>query len=57
MGSAVSETGLFPLTGEEPAQAWQYDRSRAPVAVKVLVPGTPFAATVKRVTTSRGGGT
>ncbi|MFD3324094.1 ATP/GTP-binding protein [Streptomyces sp. NPDC058701] len=52
MGSAVSDR---PAPAEEPVQAWQYDRSRAPVAVKVLVAGgfgvgkTTFVSSVSEI--------
>ncbi|MEU8460149.1 ATP/GTP-binding protein [Streptomyces sp. NPDC029003] len=43
------------MPSDEPAQPWQYDRSRAPVAVKVLVAGgfgvgkTTFVASVSEI--------
>lgn len=52
MGSAVSDR---PAPAEESVQAWQYDRSRAPVAVKVLVAGgfgvgkTTFVSSVSEI--------
>ncbi|MEI5101569.1 ATP/GTP-binding protein [Streptomyces sp. PmtG] len=40
MGSAVSETHVRELLdGEEGVQAWQRDRSRAPIATKIVVAG------------------
>lgn len=56
MGSAVSDQ---PVIADEPAQSWQYDRSRAPVAVKVLVAGgfgvgkTTFVSSVSEITPLR----
>ncbi|MFD3681436.1 ATP/GTP-binding protein [Streptomyces sp. NPDC058613] len=52
MGSAVSDR---PAPADESVQAWQYDRSRAPVAVKVLVAGgfgvgkTTFVSSVSEI--------
>ncbi|MER5868688.1 ATP/GTP-binding protein [Streptomyces sp. NPDC002044] len=52
MGSAVSDR---PASADESVQAWQYDRSRAPVAVKVLVAGgfgvgkTTFVSSVSEI--------
>ncbi|QES48262.1 ATP-binding protein [Streptomyces venezuelae] len=54
MGSAVSD-----IAADEAVQAWQYDRSRAPVAVKVLVAGgfgvgkTTFVSSVSEITPLR----
>ncbi|APU42171.1 MULTISPECIES: GTP-binding protein [unclassified Streptomyces] len=48
-----------PVVDDEPAQPWQYDRSRAPVAVKVLVAGgfgvgkTTFVSSVSEITPLR----
>ncbi|RSS39328.1 ATP-binding protein [Streptomyces sp. WAC07061] len=65
MASAVSETaavapaGATGLVDDEPVQPWQYDRSRAPVAVKVLVAGgfgvgkTTFVSSVSEITPLR----
>ncbi|MFJ6047807.1 GTP-binding protein [Streptomyces sp. NPDC092307] len=57
---AVSDTPVsLPQSDEEPAQPWQYDRSRAPVAVKVLVAGgfgvgkTTFVSSVSEITPLR----
>ncbi|MFD3546290.1 ATP/GTP-binding protein [Streptomyces sp. NPDC058655] len=52
MGFAVSD---LQAPADEPAQPWQYDRSRAPVAVKVLVAGgfgvgkTTFVSSVSEI--------
>ncbi|MFK0256769.1 GTP-binding protein [Streptomyces sp. NPDC090445] len=51
MAFAVCETAL----GDDPVQPWQYDRSRSPVAVKVLVAGgfgvgkTTFVSSVSEI--------
>ncbi|MGR4882102.1 GTP-binding protein [Streptomyces sp. LARHCF249] len=57
---AVSDQPLSPSTAaDEPVQPWQYDRSRAPVAVKVLVAGgfgvgkTTFVSSVSEITPLR----
>ncbi|MGJ0152843.1 GTP-binding protein [Streptomyces sp. CH8.1] len=56
MAFAVSDK---PVVDDEPAQPWQYDRSRAPVAVKVLVAGgfgvgkTTFVSSVSEITPLR----
>ncbi|MFG2971632.1 ATP/GTP-binding protein [Streptomyces sp. NPDC048331] len=57
---AVSDTPVsLPRSDDEPAQPWQYDRSRAPVAVKVLVAGgfgvgkTTFVSSVSEITPLR----
>ena len=60
MVSAVSEPpvrdDLREALDDEPVQPWQYDRSRAPVAVKVLVAGgfgvgkTTFVSSVSEIT-------
>ncbi|WP_030772608.1 MULTISPECIES: GTP-binding protein [unclassified Streptomyces] len=57
---AVSDTPVsLPQSDDEPAQPWQYDRSRAPVAVKVLVAGgfgvgkTTFVSSVSEITPLR----
>ncbi|WTS72387.1 ATP/GTP-binding protein [Streptomyces sp. NBC_00207] len=48
-----------PAVDDEPVQPWQYDRSRAPVAVKVLVAGgfgvgkTTFVSSVSEITPLR----
>ncbi|MFE2130719.1 GTP-binding protein [Streptomyces amritsarensis] len=48
-----------PELDDEPVQPWQYDRSRAPVAVKVLVAGgfgvgkTTFVSSVSEITPLR----
>ncbi|MBT2482292.1 ATP/GTP-binding protein [Streptomyces sp. ISL-94] len=39
MAFAVSDRPVPSAVEDEPVQPWQYDRSRAPVAVKVLVAG------------------
>ncbi|MET9882608.1 ATP/GTP-binding protein [Streptomyces sp. NPDC006430] len=55
---AVSDTSAA-VQDDEPAQPWQYDRSRAPVAVKVLVAGgfgvgkTTFVSSVSEITPLR----
>ncbi|MER5930122.1 ATP/GTP-binding protein [Streptomyces sp. NPDC002054] len=54
MASAVSD-----IASDEAVQPWQYDRSRAPVAVKVLVAGgfgvgkTTFVSSVSEITPLR----
>ncbi|MFF5704743.1 ATP/GTP-binding protein [Streptomyces sp. NPDC012794] len=67
MASAVSDfaspvadaPGTPGLLDDEPVQPWQYDRSRAPVAVKVLVAGgfgvgkTTFVSSVSEITPLR----
>ncbi|MEY2231143.1 MULTISPECIES: GTP-binding protein [Streptomyces] len=57
---AVSDNPVsLPQSDDEPAQPWQYDRSRAPVAVKVLVAGgfgvgkTTFVSSVSEITPLR----
>ncbi|CAM5641965.1 GTP-binding protein [Streptomyces avidinii] len=58
---AVSDTPVFlpQSDDDEPVQPWQYDRSRAPVAVKVLVAGgfgvgkTTFVSSVSEITPLR----
>ncbi|MGW7327928.1 GTP-binding protein [Streptomyces sp. NPDC054840] len=57
---AVSDSPVCPAeSDDEPAQPWQYDRSRAPVAVKVLVAGgfgvgkTTFVSSVSEITPLR----
>ncbi|MGW7462093.1 GTP-binding protein [Streptomyces sp. NPDC054797] len=57
---AVSDSQVpLPETDDEPVQPWQYDRSRAPVAVKVLVAGgfgvgkTTFVSSVSEITPLR----
>ncbi|MFE0577545.1 ATP/GTP-binding protein [Streptomyces sp. NPDC058874] len=56
MAFAVSDR---PELDDEPVQPWQYDRSRAPVAVKVLVAGgfgvgkTTFVSSVSEITPLR----
>ncbi|MEU9082274.1 ATP/GTP-binding protein [Streptomyces sp. NPDC048357] len=56
---AVSDQPLPPAVDDEPVQPWQYDRSRAPVAVKVLVAGgfgvgkTTFVSSVSEITPLR----
>ncbi len=58
---AVSDTQVSPPRSDddEPVQPWQYDRSRAPVAVKVLVAGgfgvgkTTFVSSVSEITPLR----
>ncbi|MET9322536.1 ATP/GTP-binding protein [Streptomyces sp. NPDC003038] len=58
MGSAVFESAVAGIE-DEPVQPWQYDRSRAPVAVKVLVAGgfgvgkTTFVSSVSEITPLR----
>ncbi|MER8094767.1 GTP-binding protein [Streptomyces goshikiensis] len=58
MAFAVSET-TAAILDDEPVQPWQYDRSRAPVAVKVLVAGgfgvgkTTFVSSVSEITPLR----
>ncbi|MEV7442401.1 ATP/GTP-binding protein [Streptomyces sp. NPDC056257] len=59
MVSAVSDQPVPPAVDDEPVQPWQYDRSRAPVAVKVLVAGgfgvgkTTFVSSVSEITPLR----
>ncbi|MFJ7153469.1 GTP-binding protein [Streptomyces sp. NPDC101118] len=60
MGSAVSEPMLpVPAEADEGVQPWQYDRSRAPIAVKVLVAGgfgvgkTTFVGSISEITPLR----
>ncbi|MFE6833388.1 ATP/GTP-binding protein [Streptomyces sp. NPDC057705] len=59
MVSAVSDQPMPPAVDDEPVQPWQYDRSRAPVAVKVLVAGgfgvgkTTFVSSVSEITPLR----
>ncbi|MFF2400743.1 GTP-binding protein [Streptomyces goshikiensis] len=63
MAFAVSETAASAsaaaILDDEPVQPWQYDRSRAPVAVKVLVAGgfgvgkTTFVSSVSEITPLR----
>ncbi|MGW7434936.1 GTP-binding protein [Streptomyces sp. NPDC054849] len=59
MASAVSDQPVSPAVDDEPVQPWQYDRSRAPVAVKVLVAGgfgvgkTTFVSSVSEITPLR----
>ncbi|MFE9635852.1 ATP/GTP-binding protein [Streptomyces sp. NPDC006463] len=59
---AVSETPVTDVPGvadDEAVQPWQYDRSRAPVAVKVLVAGgfgvgkTTFVSSLSEITPLR----
>ncbi|MEU8432972.1 ATP/GTP-binding protein [Streptomyces sp. NPDC029216] len=56
---AVSGPDTALLLDDEPVQPWQYDRSRAPVAVKVLVAGgfgvgkTTFVSSVSEITPLR----
>ncbi|MEV6956432.1 ATP/GTP-binding protein [Streptomyces sp. NPDC051183] len=57
---AVSDSaGREAGTADDPVQPWQYDRSRAPVAVKVLVAGgfgvgkTTFVSSVSEITPLR----
>ncbi|MFF8266106.1 ATP/GTP-binding protein [Streptomyces sp. NPDC016562] len=57
---AVSDSQVpLPEADDEPVQPWQYDRSRAPVAVKVLVAGgfgvgkTTFVSSVSEITPLR----
>ncbi|WKD32613.1 GTP-binding protein [Streptomyces xanthophaeus] len=57
---AVSDNPVsLPQSDDDPAQPWQYDRSRAPVAVKVLVAGgfgvgkTTFVSSVSEITPLR----
>ncbi|MFD4242772.1 ATP/GTP-binding protein [Streptomyces sp. NPDC058525] len=57
--SAVRPGSVPPDADDEPVQPWQYDRSRAPVAVKVLVAGgfgvgkTTFVSSVSEITPLR----
>ncbi|MCX5375891.1 ATP/GTP-binding protein [Streptomyces sp. NBC_00091] len=61
MASAVSDVvaDVAGIVDDEPVQPWQYDRSRAPVAVKVLVAGgfgvgkTTFVSSVSEITPLR----
>ncbi|MEU9415390.1 ATP/GTP-binding protein [Streptomyces sp. NPDC051000] len=56
---AVSDRHIDVPPEDEPAQPWQYDRSRAPVAVKVLVAGgfgvgkTTFVSSLSEITPLR----
>ncbi|MFB6614492.1 GTP-binding protein [Streptomyces sp. NPDC085524] len=57
---AVSDEPVSPPeSDDEPVQPWQYDRSRAPVAVKVLVAGgfgvgkTTFVSSLSEITPLR----
>ncbi|MFE2168718.1 ATP/GTP-binding protein [Streptomyces sp. NPDC059447] len=57
---AVSDEPVSrPESDDEPVQPWQYDRSRAPVAVKVLVAGgfgvgkTTFVSSLSEITPLR----
>ncbi|GAA0308838.1 ATP/GTP-binding protein [Streptomyces polychromogenes] len=57
-GTVTGPDTALPLD-DEPVQPWQYDRSRAPVAVKVLVAGgfgvgkTTFVSSVSEITPLR----
>ncbi|MGW1515709.1 GTP-binding protein [Streptomyces sp. NPDC002287] len=57
--SGVESDSVAVLLDDEPVQPWQYDRSRAPVAVKVLVAGgfgvgkTTFVSSVSEITPLR----
>ncbi|MFH7593821.1 ATP/GTP-binding protein [Streptomyces racemochromogenes] len=59
VSDAVSGPDTALLLDDEPVQPWQYDRSRAPVAVKVLVAGgfgvgkTTFVSSVSEITPLR----